>query len=88
MTLRWTPKTERQLTVIHDFIARHNLEAAAQTVESLLKGAEQPLEFPNLGKPGKRRGTRELVRAPFTIVYRHLEDVISIEAVFRDNLRY
>ena len=88
MTLRWTPKTDRQLKVIYEFIARHNPKAAAQTIEALLEGAEQLLLFPNLGRPGKRKGTRELVRAPFTIVYRPLEDVISIEAVFRDNLRY
>jgi plasmid stabilization system protein ParE len=88
VTLRWTPKTQRQLTVIHDSIAKHNPKAAAQTIESLLEGAEQLLLFPNLGRPGKRKSTRELVRASITIVYRSLDDVVSIEAVFRDNLQY
>ena len=88
MRLRWTPKTERQLKVIHDFIARHNPRAAAQTVEGLLLTADKLLSFPELGRPGRRAGTREIVHAPFTIVYRRLDEIISIEAIFRDNLRY
>jgi plasmid stabilization system protein ParE len=35
--------------------------------------------FPNLGRPGEEvRGTRELVCAPYVIVYRLKEDVAEI----------
>jgi plasmid stabilization system protein ParE len=34
--------------------------------------------FPALGRPGEKKGTRELVSAPYVIVYRLHKDVAEI----------
>jgi toxin ParE1/3/4 len=79
--LRISSGALQDLNAIFDYIANDNPDAAARTIEQILESAERLLEYPNLGQAGRVKGTRELVRRPFVIVYRVLEDVISIGTV-------
>jgi addiction module RelE/StbE family toxin len=88
MTLRWSKKVAPQLKAIYGFIAEGNPAAAASTIHKIITAAEHLVHSPLLGKTGRLRGTRELISPPFIIVYRKVEDVINIEAVFHGNQRF
>ena len=69
-------KAAADLEAIYAWIARDNPHAAKATVRRI-RARIGRLGAPGLariGRPGKVRGTRELVEAPYIIVYRVHED--------------
>lgn len=88
MTLRWSETALQDLISIYDYIALDKPAAAAATVEKIIQAAEQLERAPWLGHAGRYKATRELVHPPFVIVYRVVEDVIDIQAVFHGSRRY
>ena len=81
MRLRWSEPASGNLCAIYEFIALENPITAAETVEMLVRIAERLLFYPQLGRKGEA-GTRRMVHAPWIIVYRIIDDVVSVEAVF------
>lgn len=78
-------KAADDLDAIYDWIAKDNPATATRVIRALLERMESILlpELINLGRPGRRKGTRELVEWPHIIVYKvddHRE-VITIIAV-------
>lgn len=61
MRLRWTEKAEQQLDEIENYIAQDNPGAATRVIIDIIESARQLIQFPNSGRPGRKRGTRELV---------------------------
>ena len=59
------------LESIQRYIAADNPKAAAQVIENILAAADSLVDFPMLGKPWRRAGTRKLVlkKYPYTIIY-------------------
>jgi toxin ParE1/3/4 len=55
-----------------DYIAQDNLLAAVTQGDRIEDQVEQLLEHPQMGRPGRKQDTRELVisRTPFIVVYR------------------
>jgi plasmid stabilization system protein ParE len=49
MPLQWTTSAERDLVRLYAFLATINPHAAAQVVQQLVAGAEQLLNYPQLG---------------------------------------
>ncbi|MDQ2949544.1 MAG: type II toxin-antitoxin system RelE/ParE family toxin [Acidobacteriota bacterium] len=88
MNIRFAPRALKHLQQIHAFIERDKPDAAANTIERVLTAAEKLQEHPNLGRPGRRKGTRELVHPPFLIVYRIKGDAVEIAAVLHGNRKY
>lgn len=79
---RFLAEMKHQLT----WIAERNA-AAAQAAESRVRVALRRLgKFPELGKPGRVEGTRELsvVRTRFIIAYRVRDDVVEVAALVHD----
>ena len=72
MKIRLTSHAVRDLEAVDDYIRRENPEAAVKTVLRVLDAIEALVEFPNVGRPGRVPGTRELVvsRTPFIVPYR------------------
>ena len=66
------------------FIAQDKPEAAAGVIVNIVRHAERLTAFPNSGRPGRKKGTRELVIAgtPFTIIYKQGPGAIEIIGVF------
>jgi toxin ParE1/3/4 len=62
------------------YIARDSLPAADRQFERVLAAVAGLLQFPEIGRPGRRTGTRELVvsRTPYIVAYRLRRDVIEI----------
>ena len=80
MQLRWTREAVADLERIADYLFQHVPDRAAELVRALYDAPALLLEFPHRGRPGKKRGTRELVlsRLPYLIVYALRSDVIFV----------
>lgn len=88
MTVRWSETASDDLKNIFEYIARDKPDAASATVELLIQAGDRLARYPNTGRPGRRTGTRELVHAPFVVVYSIAGEVIDIHAVLHGSRKY
>lgn len=85
-TIDWSEKALADLHAIVAHIAKDNLSAARRVGLRLVESIEQTIAFPEMGRvvPEKRaRGARELIVAPYRIIYlldhnRHLIQVARV----------
>jgi toxin ParE1/3/4 len=84
VTVIWSPRAIGHLADLRAYIAHDNPAAAGRIATSLLAAVERLAELPNLGRPGRVLGTRELVvpGTPYVIPYRLRGDRLEIVAVF------
>ena len=68
----WTRAAIRDLTRAHEYITRENPEAAREIVLRIVDATEHAIQFPEFGRSGRVKGTRELIVADtqYLIVYR------------------
>jgi toxin ParE1/3/4 len=80
MPIRWTPEAADDLDRICSHIAKDSPESALKIGRMLYRGIARLDSFPNLGRAGRRSGTRELVFTPlpYIVVYRNREQSIEI----------
>ncbi|MFH1689574.1 MAG: type II toxin-antitoxin system RelE/ParE family toxin, partial [Candidatus Eisenbacteria bacterium] len=80
----------RDLDSIDSYIRKDNAGAAVRTVLRVLDALEGLAEFPNVGRPGRLFGTRELVisRTPFIAVYRVRGNVVWILRVLHSSQKW
>jgi toxin ParE1/3/4 len=78
--IRWLPTALAERDEQIDYIAMDNLAAAIDQDELIERQVDQLLKQPRLGRPGRVKGTRELVvgKTPFIVVYRILGNNIEI----------
>ena len=81
---RLVAASHRALAHLREYIARDNPNAGNRIASALLEAVERLAKLPNLGRPGRVAGTRELVVSgtPFIIPYRLRGDRLEIVAVF------
>lgn len=72
MQLVWTPRARKQRQRAIDYIAQDSPRAALGQLERIEHQTDMLLEQPEIGRPGRVDGTRELVisHTPFIVVYR------------------
>jgi toxin ParE1/3/4 len=90
MRLIWTQPALRDLQAARLYIASDNQSAAAQQIEYIFTAVDTLLQFPDSGRPGRRKDTRELVvnRTPFIVPYRVRGDVIELLRVLHGRRRW
>jgi len=76
--IRWTTEAADQLEAIVSHIHKDNPEIARVVAQAILDRVAELQKFPAIGRPGERKGTRELVCPPYVIVYRLHKDVAEI----------
>jgi len=83
MMVRWTTPALRDLADIHAFIAERNPGAALKIARLLRAQAEGLTAYPQMGRPGRIEGTRELIvsGSAFIIAYRLTETDVDILAI-------
>lgn len=84
--VRWAPQAVEDLQAIRDFIGRDSSRYATAVVEQIVAAVDVLDRFPLAGRvvpEHSRENLRELVRPPYRIVYRILQDSIHIVTVFR-----
>lgn len=83
LSLKWTPSALEDLDAAAVYIARDNPRAADSMAGHVLESVEYLATYPNLGRAGRVRGTRELVVSgtPFVVVYRVRLDIVQVMRV-------
>ncbi len=85
MRVVWSNRALRSLAAIHGHISTDSEEAANRTVDRILKRGDQLAAFPQLGRMVdryERPGIREVVEAPYRIVYRVRGQAVEVIDVF------
>ena len=72
MRLRYTPRSQREIADIHDYIAKDNPAAARRVEEAIHAQCERVAERPRAGAMTDEEDVRRMpiVRYPYTIFYR------------------
>lgn len=80
MELEWTPSALGDLDAAAAFIAQDNPGSADAMAGRVQESVEYLATYPNLGRAGRVRGTRELVVSgtPFVVVYRVRLDIVQV----------
>ncbi|OGB26380.1 MAG: hypothetical protein A3I66_05925 [Burkholderiales bacterium RIFCSPLOWO2_02_FULL_57_36] len=88
--LEWSPRAQRNIESIRDYIAVDNPVAAQSVLGEIRRVAESLRNFPMMGHAGERVGTRELVlsKYPYTLIYRLTPKKIGIVAVTHQSRKY
>lgn len=83
MKLRWLELADHQLAQIVDYIAADNPDAANRFELRILKAVEHLPSFPDAGRVGRVKGTRELIIGdhPYIVVYRSIPGYIEVLSV-------
>jgi toxin ParE1/3/4 len=82
MEIDWTEQAVLDLAEIEQYIEQDKPQAAARVAAHLLSSVEHLAEFPHLGKPGRRAGTRSLSVPPFVISYRVRSQRLEILSIW------
>lgn len=88
MTIRWMMAAAESLERIHEHVAKDSEDRAADIVQLIYSSAELLLQNARMGRPGRHPETREVVRPPWVVVYKIVEDVINILNVYHGNQQY
>jgi toxin ParE1/3/4 len=90
VTIVWSPRAIEHLTHLRSYIASDNPNAANRIASTLLEAVERLAELPNLGRPGRVAGTRELVvpGTPYVIPYRLRGERLEVIAVFHGRQKW
>lgn len=88
--LEFAARAFQHIASAEEFISRENPTAARKVAEAIYKTAEKLEIFPDIGKPGRVSGTRELplTKYPYTLVYRVRPSKVIIYAVMHHARKY
>jgi len=80
LNIRWTQGASRNLDQIEAYIYRDNPIAARKVICVIINTVQKLVEHPEIGRPGRVLGSRELVipRLPYIVPYRIHYDSIEV----------
>ncbi len=80
MQLRWTTAAADDLEGIAEYLFEKSPQNAAQLIRKIYEAPAILTSYPNLGRSGKKEGTRELVIAPlpYIVIYKIMDDTMYI----------
>lgn len=83
MIIVWLPRAEKDLDAQLDHIEQDSVQAADAVADRIAHQAGQLAQFPELGRAGRKRGTRELVisRTSLVLVYRVRPKLARVEVL-------
>ncbi len=90
MKLKWTRVALEDLRNLYEYVAEDNPSAAGRMVHRIQDATERLKRHPQMGKPGRVQGTRELVIAGshYIVVYILSDSGIHIVAVIHSAMRW
>jgi toxin ParE1/3/4 len=79
-----------QLEAAYDFVSADNVSAAEKQLDLIKRSVEQLANFPEMGRPGRVYGTRELViqSTPYIVAYRLKGSIVQILALLHGARRW
>lgn len=90
MKLIWSRRAVRHLAQLRDYIAKDSERHAALVAARILKAVDLIETNPDIGRPGRVVGTRELVipGTPYIIPYRVRGGAVELIAVFHGRQKW
>lgn len=90
MKIAWTPGAADDLEQIADYLLEQNPAVATRIVRQIYTAANSLRKFPNLGRPGRKTGTKELVLSslPYIIIYEVVDSRIRIARILHGAQRW
>jgi addiction module RelE/StbE family toxin len=90
MKIVWSRRAIRHLVHLREYIAKDSDQKAALVASRILKAVELLQTQPDMGRPGRVVGTRELVvpDTPYVIPYRVRQDRLELTAVFHGRQKW
>ena len=90
MKVVWSRRAIRHLVAARNYIAQDSSENAAVVAGRILNSVELLATQPQMGRPGRVLGTRELVvpDTPYIIPYRVRGESLELIAVFHGRQRW
>lgn len=90
MKIEWLPIAERNRESQLDYVAERNLQAAIDMGDAIEAAVGRLPAHPHSGRPGRVRGTRELVVSgtPYVIAYRVEPAAVVILRLLHDAQRW
>ncbi len=84
MILRWTRAALHDLETVGAYLQDRNLQAARRIMAAIRTAVAGLKQFPEIGRPGRVEGTRELVvtGTPFIVPYRIAGKYIDILRIY------
>jgi len=83
IAMEWLPRARADRKAAIDYIAQSNPRAAVAQLDSMMIQVEMLFQHPELGRGGRKKGTRELVipQTNFIVVYRIRPRLQRIEII-------
>jgi toxin ParE1/3/4 len=80
MRVEWTVSAGNDRESLIEYIAQDSPTAALNQLDEIERQTDRLAKYPKLGRPGRMKGTRELVvnRTSFIAVYRIKREVVQI----------
>ena len=90
LRIEWLPLASTNRFEQLDYIAQDNPLAAITQDERIEHQVDMLIQHPEMGRPGRKKGTRELVisRTPFVVVYRVKGTRIEIIRLLHSSQQY
>jgi len=90
MKIIWSPRAIRHLASLRKYIEKDSEQNAALVAKRILEAVAILQTQPNMGRPGRVIGTRELVvpNTPYIIPYRVRNERLELIAVFHGRQKW
>lgn len=90
MKVVWSRRAVRHLIALRDYIAEDSPQNAAAVAQRILQSVGLLATQPEIGRPGRILGTRELVipDTPFIVPYRVRGERLELMAVFHGRQKW
>ena len=89
LRLNWKQRARKDLLAIVAYFSQDNPDAAEKLADEIEAKAKQLPQHPNLYKPGRLKGTREMVVRPnYIVVYAVEASAISVLRVLHAAQQY
>jgi toxin ParE1/3/4 len=90
MKVVWSRRAIRHLVCLREYIEKDSEQTAALVAKRIVKAVDLLEAHPEIGRPGRVVGTRELVvpETPFIIPYRVRGESLELIAVFRGRQKW
>ena len=81
MSIEWTEWAANDLDSLLDYIEQDDLPTALRVGREIIDAVSRLESFPGMGRPGRIKGTRELVLVPCALPYVVIYEV-SAKSIF------
>ncbi len=90
MKLIWSPEATDDFTRIVNYIRERNPSSAHRIAHTIFDSATSLQSFPNRGRPGRVKETRELVLSPlpYILIYRANRKTVEIARILHGAQRW